>query len=57
MLIAALAVCGAGATRAGAQDLFEIQVYPYDTVEPGVTMFEFHTNFTPGGSKGVEDGV
>jgi len=45
------------ATPAAAQDLFEIQVYPYDTVEPGVTMFEFHSNFTPSGSKGVEDGV
>jgi hypothetical protein len=55
ILFAALLVCGAA--RAGAQDLFEIQVYPYDTVEPGVTMFEFHTNFTPSGSKGVEDGV
>lgn len=45
------------ALPAAAQDLFEIQVYPYDTVEPGVTMFEFHSNFTPSGSKGVEDGV
>ena len=45
------------ASRAAAQDLFEIQVYPYETVAPGVTMFEFHTNFTPSGSKGVEDGV
>jgi hypothetical protein len=45
------------AAAASAQDLFEIQVYPYDTIEPGVTMFEFHTNFTPSGSKGIEDGV
>ena len=56
--LAALLVCAAlPAARAAAQDLFEIQVYPYDTVEPGVTMFEFHTNFTPRGSKGNEDGV
>jgi len=51
-------VCLISSARpARAQDLFEIQVYPYDTVEPGVTMFEFHSNFTPSGSKGVEDGV
>jgi hypothetical protein len=53
-VLAALVLC---APRAAAQDLFEIQVYPYDTVEPGVTMFEFHSNFTPSGSKGIEDGV
>ena len=41
---------------AHAQDLFEIQVYPYDTVEPGRTMLEFHTNFTPSGTK-TSDGV
>ena len=40
-----------------AQDLFEIQVYPYDTVEPGRTMLEFHTNFTPSGTKTAEQGV
>jgi hypothetical protein len=33
---------------AAAQDLFEIQVYPYQTVEPGRTMAEMHTNFFPG---------
>ncbi len=30
-----------------AQDNYEIQVYPSDTMDPGATMFEFHTNFTP----------
>jgi hypothetical protein len=45
------------AAPAAAQDLFEIQVYPYDTVEPGATMVELHSNFTPSGSQGVEDGV
>lgn len=35
---------------AGAQDLFEIQVYPYDTVEPGDTMVELHSNFIPDGT-------
>ena len=42
---------------AGAQDLFEIQVYPYGTVEPGRTMVEFHTNFIPSGTIGTEDGL
>ena len=32
-----------------AQDNSEIQVYASDTVEPGATMFETHTNFTPSG--------
>jgi hypothetical protein len=40
-----------------AQDLFEIQVYPYETVEPGRTMLEFHTNFTPSGTRSADDGV
>jgi hypothetical protein len=40
-----------------AQDLFEIQVYPSETVEPGVTMFEFHTNFIPSGTKTMVDGL
>jgi hypothetical protein len=35
------------AHRAAAQDLFEIQVYPYETVEPHNTMVEFHTNYFP----------
>jgi len=58
LVLAALVVCGAApAARAGAQDLFEIQVYPYDTVEPGVTMVEFHTNFIPSGTHDTTDGV
>jgi len=57
-LAAALAVCGTLiAARAGAQDLFEIQVYPYETVAPGQTMFEFHTNFIPSGTHDTADGV
>lgn len=32
-----------------AQDNYEIQVYGSDTVEPGATMFETHTNFAPSG--------
>ena len=45
------------AERSRAQDLFEIQVYPYEIVPPGVTMFEFHSNFTPSGTTGISRGV
>ena len=40
-----------------AQDNYEIQVYAYDTVPPGHTMVELHSNFTVEGSKTVNDGV
>src|SRR6266571_5440134 len=43
--------------RARAQDNYEIQVYPYDTVEPGHTMVELHSNFTFQGSKSTTDGT
>jgi hypothetical protein len=42
---------------AHAQDNYEIQVYGADTVTPGDTMFEIHSNFTVDGSKQVENGV
>ena len=42
---------------ATAQDNYEIQVYGADTVEPGSTMLEFHTNFTAQGSTAVVNGV
>src|SRR3974377_2138976 len=35
---------------ASAQDLFEIKVYPWDTVHPGFTMVELHSNFIPSGT-------
>ncbi len=44
------------AVPAHAQDLFEIQVYPYETVQPGRTMLEFHTNFIPSGTKTTNGG-
>ncbi len=40
-----------------AQDNYEIQVYGSDTVAPGDTMLEFHTNFTFQGRKTVDQGV
>jgi outer membrane putative beta-barrel porin/alpha-amylase len=55
--ILAMAACAAAPVPAGAQDLFEIQVYPYDTVEPGHTMLEFHTNFIPSGTTDTSDGL
>jgi hypothetical protein len=42
---------------AQAQDNYEIQVYSYDTVAPGTTMVELHSNFTAEGSKTVQNGV
>jgi hypothetical protein len=58
LILGALVAAAVGsATAARAQDLFEIQVYPYDTVEPGHTMVEFHTNFTPSGTKTTQGGV
>jgi hypothetical protein len=42
---------------AHAQDNYEIQVYPYETVAPGSTMVELHSNFTLAGRKVIEDGV
>ena len=40
-----------------AQGSYEIQVYSYDTVEPGATMVELHSNFTFEGSKSTTDGA
>jgi len=40
-----------------AQGNYEIQVYGYDTVAPGRTMVELHSNFTFEGFKKTEQGV
>ena len=40
-----------------AQDNYEIQVYGSETVEPGVTMIESHSNFTFKGSDASIDGM
>lgn len=45
------------ALPATAQDNYEIQVYPGDTIPQGFTMLEFHTNFTAQGQKQVVNGV
>lgn len=40
----------ASASRANAQDLYEIQVYPYLTVPAGRTMVEVHSNYFASGT-------
>ncbi|HTS11690.1 MAG TPA: hypothetical protein VMH00_06195 [Candidatus Limnocylindrales bacterium] len=55
VLLAAGALGAAQTTRA--QDNYEIQVYGSDTVEPGHTMVELHSNFTIDGSKEMTDGL
>lgn len=40
-----------------AQGNYEIQVYAYDTVAPGTTMVELHSNFTFEGFKTSQQGV
>ncbi|HEV2690951.1 MAG TPA: hypothetical protein VGV35_20485 [Bryobacteraceae bacterium] len=39
------------------QNNYEIQVYSYDTVKPGQTMLELHSNFTFQGTKTNADGL
>jgi hypothetical protein len=60
-LAAALAVAGAAGVAAPApalaQDNYEIQVYGADTVAPGATMVELHSNFTFRGGDEAEQGV
>lgn len=53
--VAALFACTAGIALA--QGNYEIQVYPSETVAPGATMLELHSNFTVEGQKSVIDGV
>lgn len=43
--------------RATAQDNYEIQIYPYETVAAHHTMVELHSNFTINGSKSFENGL
>lgn len=55
-LFAALLALLFAPSKAAAQDLFEIQIYPYETVEPHRTMVEFHLNYIPVGTKDTENG-
>jgi len=56
-LIATTILLGCCAAGLRAQGNYEIQVYGYDLVKPGATMFELHSNFTFSGTKEVIDGV
>ena len=47
----------AGAASCRAQDNYEIQVYPGETVHPRSTMIELHSNYTVEGEKKVVDGL
>ena len=55
-LLGLLAVL-ANSRSAAAQDNYEIQVYGADTVAPGQTMVELHSNFTVDGSTTSVDGM
>jgi hypothetical protein len=57
LALAVLAGLLLGAAPACAQDNYEIQVYGSDTVEPGHTMVELHSNFTIDGTKQITDGM
>src|ERR1700734_4534045 len=54
-LLVAMAALAMGVVRA--QGSYEIQVYGFDLVAPGNTMFELHSNFTFMGVKAVVDGM
>ena len=56
-VLIALAALALFVPSASAQDNYEIQVYGADTVEPGHTMVELHSNFTIDGSKQVINGL
>jgi hypothetical protein len=57
MKVGMLGLILAAALPAFAQENYEIQVYGYDTVAPGHTMVELHSNFTVDGTKTVVNGV
>jgi hypothetical protein len=57
LALAVLAALLLSAAPAIAQENYEIQVYGSDTVEPGHTMVELHSNFTIDGTKQITDGV
>ncbi len=52
-----LAAFGFFSSPAAAQDIFEIQVYPYETVEPRHTMVELHMNYYPSGTTDTQNGL
>ncbi|MFZ0688523.1 MAG: hypothetical protein WAM68_01755, partial [Acidobacteriaceae bacterium] len=53
----AIWACFAAATAAMAQENYEIQVYPSETMAPGTLLVELHSNYTVEGSTSVNYGV
>ena len=56
-ILTLLVLVAMGALMARAQGNYEIQVYGADTVEPGHTMFEVHSNFTAKGRPASLEGA
>jgi hypothetical protein len=54
LILILLILCPASAR---AQDSYEIQVYPSETMPRGTTMFELHSNFTARGERASVNGV
>jgi len=52
-----LAACLCLVQSSPAQDNYEIQVYPSETLEKGRTMVELHSNFTADGRRTTQNGV
>ncbi|MFI5311039.1 MAG: hypothetical protein ACHQQ3_07385 [Gemmatimonadales bacterium] len=50
-VLAALLLAASSASRALAQENYEIQVYPSETADKGKTLFELHSNFTGMGTR------
>jgi hypothetical protein len=55
--LAALTAALLVATRLGAQENYEIQVYPSETLEKRTTIFELHSNWTGAGRRTIDNGV
>lgn len=56
LLALSISLLGGVCVPAFGQGNYEVQVYPSETVKPGCTMVELHSNFTVQGSKDFTDG-
>lgn len=57
LVLALIFMLCATAAAANAQDNYEIQVYPSDTMTPGVLLTELHSNYTVQGSTTTQFGM
>lgn len=57
LALLALVILFAGTRRVHAQDNYEIQVYPSETMQPGVLLTELHSNYMVEGSTTKEFGL